>query len=67
MEEEVFVAKDNSDVKALGVKLNCTPNDLHIYINGVDVTKNVVLEEIRITIERKEKQQTVILQTHEGA
>lgn len=68
MEEEVFVAKDNGDVKALGVKLNCTPNDLHIYVNGVDITKTVVLEEIRITVERKEKQQSmIILQSREGA
>ena len=67
MEEEVFVAKDNGEVKALGIKLNCTPSDLHIYINGVDITRNTILEEIRIVIERKEARQTVIFQSREGA
>jgi hypothetical protein len=52
MEEEIFVANSKGDVKALGMKVNCAPADLHIYVNGVDITKNVVLEEVRIVVER---------------
>jgi hypothetical protein len=59
MEEEVFVANSKGEVKALGMKVNCTPSDLHIYVNGVDITKNVVLEEVRIVIAR-EQQTTAI-------
>jgi hypothetical protein len=53
MKEEIFVADSRGDVKALGMKINCAPTDLHIYVNGVDITKSVVLEEVRIVVERK--------------
>jgi hypothetical protein len=53
MEEEIFVANSKGEVKALGMKINCAPTDLHIYVNGVDITKSVVLEEVRITVARE--------------
>jgi hypothetical protein len=62
MEEEVFVANSKDEVKALGMKVNCAPTDLRIYVNGVDITKNVVLEEVRIVI-AKEQQAPVALVT----
>ena len=62
MEEEIFVANSKGEVKALGMKLNCVPLDLHIYVNGVDITKNVVLEQVRIVIAR-EQQQTAVMVT----
>jgi hypothetical protein len=62
MEEEIFVANSKGDVKALGMKVSCAPTDLHIYINGVDITKNVVLEEVRIVIAR-EQQSTAVMVT----
>ena len=37
MEEEIFVANSKGDVKALGMKINCAPADLHIYVNSVDI------------------------------
>jgi hypothetical protein len=61
MEEEIFVANSKGDVKALGMKINCAPADLHIYVNGVDITKNVVLEEVRIVIERAPESKGVVL------
>jgi hypothetical protein len=61
MEEEIFVANSKGDVKALGMKINCAPADLHIYVNGVDITKNVVLEEVRIVVERTPESKGVIL------
>jgi hypothetical protein len=60
MEEEIFVANSKGEVKALGMKVNCAPTELHIYVNGVDITKNVVLEEVRIVI-AKEQQAPVVL------
>lgn len=54
MEEEIFSAVSSSDiVKALGIKIGCSVNDLHIYINGVDITKVSLLEEVKITFEKK--------------
>jgi hypothetical protein len=54
LEEELFSASDKDKiVKALGVKVNCDIVDLHIYVNGVDLTKNLVLEEIRVVLEKK--------------
>ena len=61
MEEEIFVANSKGDVKALGMKINCAPADLHIYVNGVDITKNVVLEEVRIVVERAPESKGVVL------
>jgi len=63
LEEEIFVANSKGDVKALGMKINCAPADLHIYVNGVDITKNVVLEEVRIVIERMPESKGVVLTT----
>lgn len=54
MEEEIFCAIDKDKVvKTVGIRVNCAPQDLHVYINGQDLTKNLVLEEIKITFERK--------------
>lgn len=54
MEEEVFSASSKEKiVKALGVALNCNVEDIHVYVNGVDITKTVLLEEVRLTIVRK--------------
>jgi hypothetical protein len=61
MEEEVFVANSKGEVKALGMKVNCAPTDLHIYVNGVDITKTVVLEEVRIVVERAPESKGVVL------
>jgi hypothetical protein len=53
MEEELFTiyARDQS-VRALGMKLDCKLADVRIYINGKDITKTVLLEEIRIVKEK---------------
>jgi hypothetical protein len=61
MEEVIFVANSKDEVKALGMKINCAPTDLHIYVNGVDITKSVVLEEVRIVIERAPESKGVVL------
>jgi hypothetical protein len=61
MEEEVFVANSKGEVKALGMKVNCAPSDLHIYVNGVDITKTVVLEEVRIVIAREQQTMAVMV------
>lgn len=55
MEQELLLAsdKDPNTVKVLGLKVDCTITDLHIYINGVDVTKTVILQEVRIVKEKK--------------
>jgi len=61
MEEEIFVANSKGEVKALGMKVSCTPTDLHIHVNGVDITKTVVLEEIRIVITREQQPTAVVV------
>jgi hypothetical protein len=61
MEEEVFLANSKGEVKALGMKVNCAPTDLHIYVNGVDITKTVVLEEVRIVIAREQQTMAVMV------
>jgi hypothetical protein len=61
MEEEVFVANSKGEVKALGMKINCAPTDLHIYVNGVDITKTVMLEEVRIVVARQQQTMAVMV------
>jgi hypothetical protein len=63
MEEEVFLANGKGEVKALGMKVNCAPTDLHIYVNGVDITKSVVLEEVRIVISREQQPTAIMVQS----
>jgi hypothetical protein len=55
MEEELFtVSARDQVVKALGMKLDCKLSELQIFINGKDITKSVVLEDVRIVKERKQ-------------
>jgi hypothetical protein len=60
MEKEIFVANAKGEVKALGMKVNCVPTDLRIYVNGVGITKTVVLEEVRI-VHMKEQQYAAVV------
>jgi hypothetical protein len=54
LEDEIFRASEKEkQVKALGILVNCNLQDLHIYVNGVDIAKTVVLEEVRVTVEKK--------------
>ena len=46
MEEEVFVANNRSEVKALGMKVNCTPPDLHIYGSELERALNLKKREM---------------------
>jgi hypothetical protein len=56
MEQEIFIANDSTqEVKALGVKVDCALSDIHVYINGIDILKVSLIEEIRITYEKKKK------------
>lgn len=54
MEKELFLAstKDQT-VKVLGMRVDCKPQDLHIFINGKDIAETIVLEEVKITMEKK--------------
>jgi hypothetical protein len=54
-EEIILTATDQTtpQVKALGLALNCKAADLHVYLDGVDITKNVVWGELKVTFEKK--------------
>ena len=50
MEEELFSVDDKTKiVRALGVELVAKPQDLHVYVDGRDILKQMVYDEIRIT------------------
>ncbi len=54
MEEELFsVSAREKVIKVLGMKVDCTLDELRIFINGKDITKTIVLEEIRAVKDRK--------------
>ena len=49
MEQELFKASSaDGTVKALGIKLAYDVDQLHIVVDGVDITKTVKIEELRI-------------------
>jgi hypothetical protein len=54
-EETILTATDQTtpQVKALGLSLNRRAADLHIYLDGVDITKNVIWGELKVTFEKK--------------
>lgn len=55
-EEVVFLAQEKdgtSVVKVLGVTLNCRPNELRIFVNGKELTTYMVVEEVKVTLQRK--------------
>jgi hypothetical protein len=55
METEVFIASSKGTLKALGIELAGDIKDLHILIDGVDISKVAIFEEVRIVL-RKEEQ-----------
>jgi hypothetical protein len=54
VEEEILVARaSDKAVVILGLNSTHKADELHVYVNGVNITKNVVLETVRITVEKK--------------
>lgn len=53
LEEILFLSDKEKLVRCLGLKLNCVPTDVRVYVNGQDISKNIVVEEIKVVIEKK--------------
>ena len=54
MEEEIFLTSAaDKQVKVLGMTTTHKVEELHVYVNGVDITKSVVLDVLKITVEKK--------------
>ena len=54
VEEELFTASGKTnEVKVLGVKVDCAMTDLRIKINGINIAETLLIEEIRIVMEKK--------------
>lgn len=54
LEEEIFLTNAaDKQVKILGMTTTHKVDELHVYINGVDITKSVVLDILKITVEKK--------------
>ena len=52
----LFASAKDEIVKVLGIEVaNVCMGELHIKINGVDLMQDVVLDELQITAEVKEK------------
>jgi len=50
----VFYMSDKEKlVKTLGIQLNCEPKDIKILVNGVDISKTLIIDSVVITIEKK--------------
>jgi len=55
LETELFIASSKGTLKALGIEVAGDIKDLHILIDGVDISKVASFEEVRIVL-RKEEQ-----------
>jgi len=55
VETELFIASSKGTLKALGIEVAGNIKDLHILIDGVDISKVASFEEVRIVL-RKEEQ-----------
>ena len=55
METEVFIASSRGTLKALGIELVGDIKDLHILIDGVDISKVASFEEVRIVLRKEER------------
>jgi hypothetical protein len=54
LEEEIFLTNAaDKQVKILGMTTTHKVEELHVYVNGVDITKSVVLDVLKITVEKK--------------
>jgi hypothetical protein len=54
LEEEIFLTNaTDKQVKILGMVTTHRVDELHVYVNGVDITKSVVLDVLKITVEKK--------------
>lgn len=48
IQQELFYASDEGKVRAVGVEVSTKPEEVHIFINGVDITETMDIVEIRI-------------------
>jgi hypothetical protein len=54
MPEEIFkLIGKTGEIKALGINVDAKPAEIKVFINGVDVTKLLSIEEIKIVKEVK--------------
>lgn len=54
MEEEIFLTSAaDKQVKILGMMTTHKVEELHVYVNGVDIAKSVVIDVLKITVEKK--------------
>lgn len=54
MEEEIFhTSVADKLVKILGMTTTHKVDELHVYVNGVDITKSVLIDVLKITVEKK--------------
>jgi len=51
MKKRVFLADRRKGVEALGIELDAKPEQIHVYINGVDITENLLIDTIEVVIE----------------
>lgn len=52
MKKRIFYADSTGKVEALGMQVDAKPNEVKVYVNGVELTETVVLERIEIYIEK---------------
>lgn len=52
MKRRIFYADNAGKVEALGIQVDAKPNEVKVYVNGVELTETVLLERIEIFIER---------------
>ena len=63
METELFVASSKGLIKALGIDVAGDVKELHILIDGVDISKVASFEEVRIVMRKEEQCSPLVVLT----
>lgn len=63
METEVFIASSKGVLKALGIDIAGDIKDVHILVDGVDISKVAAYEEVRIVLRKEEQSASLVAVT----
>jgi len=67
METELFIASSKGVLKALGIDVAGDVKDLHILVDGVDLTNVASFEEVRIVLRKEGQSNPLVVVTQKKA
>ena len=66
MKKRIFLADKDGTVEALGVMLDAKPEEVHLLVNGSDLSETLMLERIEIYIDKPSVQTKLTIEAKKG-